>query len=182
MPYYKGFNVDPYFFILKMKNIYIKYTKYNYWANCRLADTLKKLPPELIDKELKSSFKTIKLTVLHIYDAETIWLERLNDQPAVSWPSAKFTGSNFDALELLQNSSEQLIDKIEGLAPELFDTQISFNDMKGNPHKAYVNDIIQHAVNHSTFHRGQIVTMLRECGVTEISSTDYITFTRERLK
>ena len=56
--------------------------------------------------------------------------------------------------------------------------------MGGKPYSNTVEEIIYHVVNHGTFHRGQIVTMLRANGVTkladteELSSTDLITYLR----
>ena len=39
----------------------------------------------------------------------------------------------------------------------------------------------QHLVNHGTYHRGQVVTMLRQLGVQGPPSTDLIAFYREQL-
>jgi len=39
--------------------------------------------------------------------------------------------------------------------------------------------MIMHCMNHSTYHRGQIITLLRELGATEIPGTDMIAYIRE---
>lgn len=162
-----------------MIDLFIKFTEFNLWVNKRISSTLSLVNDGLLNSELKSSFRTVKLTVLHISDAEQIWTERLNGMSPKYWPSADFIGSGSDAVEMLINNSLKLNDTVKLLSPEFINSEISFNDMKGNPHNANVYDIIQHAVNHSTFHRGQIVTMLRELGVKSLPSTDYITYTRE---
>lgn len=162
-----------------MKNLFKKYTEFNFWANKRISSALRPLNEEILNTELNSSFRTVKLTVLHISDAEQIWTERLNGISPKYWPSADFIGNGSEAVEMLINSSVRLNDTVKQLSPEFINSEINFNDMKGNPHKAKVYDIIQHAVNHSTFHRGQVVTMLRELGIKSLPSTDYITFTRE---
>jgi uncharacterized damage-inducible protein DinB len=40
--------------------------------------------------------------------------------------------------------------------------------------------MLQHVVNHGTYHRGQITTMLRQLGAEPPKSTDLIAFYRER--
>ncbi|MCW3088046.1 MAG: hypothetical protein JWQ78_1432, partial [Sediminibacterium sp.] len=41
-----------------------------------------------------------------------------------------------------------------------------------------VKEILLHLFNHGTYHRGQLVTLLRQVGVEEIPRTDYIEFSR----
>jgi uncharacterized damage-inducible protein DinB len=52
--------------------------------------------------------------------------------------------------------------------------------MKGIEFKSAVDEILFHVVNHGTFHRGQMITMLRELGYTSFPSQDLIAFTREQ--
>jgi len=57
--------------------------------------------------------------------------------------------------------------------------ELSYKSVKGEPFTNRISHVIQHVVNHSTFHRGQIITMLRNAGVTELFPTDFIAFERE---
>lgn len=41
-------------------------------------------------------------------------------------------------------------------------------------------EMLQHAVNHGTYHRGQVTTMLRQLGAAPARSVDLIVFHRER--
>jgi len=43
-------------------------------------------------------------------------------------------------------------------------------------------DIIMTVINHGNYHRGQIVTLLRQLGVTTIPKTDYIEWVREQAR
>lgn len=113
-----------------------------------------------------------------MWDAETIWLERLNGNSPKIWPSANINNETSPG-ELLIISSKDIYEKLSSQSDSYSASIVEYNDMKGIRHNSQVSDIIHHLVNHSTFHRGQIVTMLRELGVTQIPSTDYITFTRE---
>jgi uncharacterized damage-inducible protein DinB len=51
--------------------------------------------------------------------------------------------------------------------------------MAGQPFAQPLWQMLQHVANHSTYHRGQIATMLRQLG-TKATSTDLIAFYRER--
>lgn len=155
-----------------------KYTAYNLWANKRIINKLASLPVEMLNKELKSSFRTITLTVLHMYDAETIWLERLEGISLKEWPAKNFKGSPAEAMQLLEYASLKIADYADTIAGDNLYNDCSFTSLDGKPYTMKIYDIIQHCMNHSTFHRGQIITMLRELDITELPSTDYIAYLR----
>ena len=159
-----------------------KYSDYNYWANKRLIDKLRLLPDEILNKEQKSSFRTITATVLHINDAETVWMKRLEGISLTEWPSKDFNGSAYEALKLLENSSMKIKEYASVLTNEKLNEDCPFSSLDGKPYIMKIYDILQHAMNHSTFHRGQIVTMLRNLDITELPSTDYIAYLRSNAK
>jgi uncharacterized damage-inducible protein DinB len=157
----------------------IKITKYNLWANRMIVGFLKKLEPALLDKEVISSFKTIRATLHHVWDAENIWYNRLNGVSFTRWPSEDFKGSTSEAFEAFIAQSEKLAEYAENLSEDDLSGNLDYRSTEGKPYANNRQDIIAHVVNHSTYHRGQIVTMLRNVGFTQLSSSDYITFVRE---
>lgn len=163
-----------------MKNLLLKYTRYNLWANTKVCNEfIAKLDPILLDKEVPSSFPSIRKTLYHIWDAETVWYQRLNQEPNIKWPPhADFKGtfSEFQKLFLLQ--SEQLCQWVENRSEEDLQKDFQYLDSRGKSHSNNIHDAVHHCMNHSTFHRGQLVTMLRNVGFTELSSTDYIAYCR----
>ncbi len=165
-----------------MDSLLVNYTAYNYWANKRLIEKLRLLPEELLYKELKSSFRSITATVLHINDAETVWLKRLEGISLNKWPSADFKGTSMEALQRLETSSLLIKEFVSELDDRQLHEDCSFTSLDGKPYSMKIYDIIQHAMNHSTFHRGQIITMLRNLDITELPSTDYIAYLRSNEK
>lgn len=159
-----------------------KYAAYNYWANKRLIDKLSSLPEEILNKEQKSSFKSIIATVLHVHDAETVWMKRLEGISLTEWPSKNFNGLAYEALKLLENSSMKIKEYASVLTNEKLNEDCPFKSLEGKEYTMKVYDIIQHCMNHSTFHRGQIVTMLRNLDITELPSTDYTAYLRSNAK
>ncbi|MCI0450107.1 MAG: DinB family protein [Chlorobi bacterium] len=162
-----------------MKELLLKYTNYNLWANTKLTGFLKNIKPELLDKELLSSFSTIRKTVYHIWDAEQIWYNRLSGTSLTDWPSESFNGSFDGFVELFTGQSQLFIDFVQSKSEAELTQDFEYKSMEGKPNKNPVCDTVLHCMNHSTFHRGQLITMLRNLGHTELSSTDFITFIRE---
>ncbi len=154
-----------------------KYANYNLWANSKLTELLVTIDDERLNQPIISSFKSIRETVYHIWDAETIWLERLSNNEISSWPPSKIYNLE-TPLNILINSSENLLKLIENASPNFLEIQTSYKDSKGNQYSTNNEEILHHVFNHSTLHRGQIITMLRQIGITQIPSTDFITYIR----
>ncbi len=164
-----------------MKELLFHLSQYNYWANTRLlADLVGGLEDTLTDKPVPSSFPGLKKTVRHIWDAETIWLMRLEGSPSPSWPPNPVTGAGIRDLTdhaLLQ--SEKLVSYVRDASEELLGTRFDYRNTKGTVYTSSRASALLHCFNHSTFHRGQVVTILRALDVTTIPSTDYIAFCRQ---
>jgi uncharacterized damage-inducible protein DinB len=151
---------------------------YNVWANRKILDFVLDAGEKKADKVLVSSFPTISLTLIHIWDAQHIWLERMNGMSAGSWPGQKFNGNLIELADGLRNSSDDLVAYCESVSIKELTSQISYLNPKGDRFSNSVQEILTHLFNHSTFHRGQIVTMLRNTGFTSLSQTDLIEYYR----
>ncbi len=162
-----------------IKDLIDKYGKYNLWANTTIAEALNTLPEDQFITEQKSSFRTIKETVMHMYDAETIWFKRLNGVSLTEWPSRGVKCIGAEAVKLLLDASNNLEKLAAGMDENMLVSKCRFLSMDGKEFEMNAFDILQHSFNHSTFHRGQLVTMLRFCGIEKLPSTDYITYIRK---
>jgi uncharacterized damage-inducible protein DinB len=166
---------------VKMKELLLQYGKYNIWANKKIIDVLLKLTEEQLDMKINSSFPTLRRTVYHMWSAEQIWLDRLQLAESPVWAESNFTGSFAEACANWQQASEQLVAFIS----KQFDGRglehvVQYFDRQKRPHKTPVYTILQQSFNHATYHRGQLVTMLRQAGVTKIPGTDMIVYSREK--
>ena len=157
-----------------MKETVLKFARYNQWANNKIVNLLTTQAPEFIEKEIPSSFPTIKKTILHIADAEFIWHSRLANSPFPKLPSK--TGAS---IEIIKDSNKLLIDCISSKDDAYFNASTTYKNIKDEPFTSKNNAIFMHVFNHATFHRGQVVSMLRNAGFTlPIESTDFISFER----
>lgn len=155
-----------------------KYAEYNFWANTQITNSILQIENEKLNKQIVSSFSSIRKTVYHIWDAETIWLERISHSNISLWPPSKIFDDD-STLDILVSSSKKLLDFVNLSTDEFFNECTSYNDSKGNLHSTNNEEILHHVFNHSTFHRGQIITMLRQIGFTQIPQTDFINFIRK---
>lgn len=161
-----------------MKDIFTQYAAYNLWANAQFADVIGGITPSYIDKEIESSFPSIRSTINHIRSAEHIWLNRLQGNLLTEWPQYDPKKSTKDLAAAWLNGSQQLAFHIEKLIDADFELEYEYKDMKGYPHTDKLSDILMHLFNHSGFHRGQLVTLFRQSGIGSIPRTDYIVYAR----
>ena len=155
-----------------------KFIRYNSWANQKITGFILSAGESIAEKELQSSFPTILKTLLHIWDAQLIWYARLNGESLNSFPSKNFNGSLSEACTGLLSSSNDFVARAETFSNDA-NAQIQYKALDG---KSYINsteEVIMHCMNHGTYHRGQIITMLRQAGFTDVGSTDFIRFCRE---
>lgn len=163
-----------------MKEVFAQYAAYHLWANGLLLALVENLPEEQQTAGIRSSFPSLYKTVLHTLDAESIWWQRLKLQEKITRPSESFTG-NFTGLskQLLQQN-RQWIEWIAGANDAALQHEFIYYDSKKNRFKQPVYQMLLHLFNHGTYHRGQIVTMLRQIGVEKIPSTDFIAWSRKK--
>ncbi len=156
----------------------LQYANYNLWANGLIIECINAQDETLEDKEVVSSFSSLRKTVYHTWGAEFIWLQRLKGAEQPIWLPNSFKGTLMTACKLWQDASKGLAILAEEKDNDGFTEMIQYNDLKGNMHRSKACDMLQHVFNHSTCHRGQIVTMLRQLGVNELPSTDLIAYVR----
>lgn len=149
-----------------MKN----YADYNFWANLTLVKWLKTKPEEKLQQEVASSFPSIQLTLQHIWQTQDYWLSILKGQGELF--DDKSDMSVKETLDGIVNQSNELAEFVESISEKYLqkDTLIVSQWFECN----YPNfEYIQHVMNHSTYHRGQIVTIGRILGFTDAPMTDY---------
>jgi uncharacterized damage-inducible protein DinB len=162
-----------------MKEIYISYTAYNLWANRRMVEVFSDLSDNLLEAPIVSSFPSVRRTLLHIWDAETLWLERLQGHSPTVFPSKSFDGSNMEVFTNLIRVSERFNSFVASQPDGFFGETMSFTTLSYGPQTQRAFEMVHHCMNHSTMHRGQLITMGRQLGVDKFPPTDFAYFLRE---
>lgn len=153
---------------------------YNLWAHTRLVNWLKNHPSNLLEREMASSFPTIALTLLHIWGAEKVWHERLCQAPLEPFLSQTFQGTTEEVLQGLLKMSETFANYVEELPEDDFHAYCDFKLLNGTADRRIRSNMIHHCMNHSSYHRGQVVTMARSVGLTDPPQMDYILYVRQK--
>ena len=153
--------------------------QYDEWATQLTIESVSSLPEEQYKRDLKSSFGGIHGTLCHIYWADCLWLERWKGTKA---PDLVNT-DQIQRLDVLNGRWDEYRKNLNAYLANITDAKLSaplsYSDTRGNSHSEPLYQQIQHRVNHSTYHRGQVVTMLRQVGGNPLA-TDLIAFYRTR--
>lgn len=157
--------------ITNIQGMMAKYTAYNLWANQEMADWLRDIPEELFDQEIESSFSSLRKTLIHIWNAEYGWLRSVRNEPWGDSPGKDFSGTGKELLDGLLRASSAFKEHVTGMSDE----QLSAikKDARSGRETVYA-DMVHHCMNHSTYHRGQLITMGRQLGLKEPPRTDFI--------
>lgn len=151
---------------------------YHYWARDRLLDALDLIAPEQYTRDLGSSFKSIRDTVAHTYSAEWAWHSRWVGQS----PTGPLPFDQFPDVASVRTAWTALEPKVRAYVEEAGDIGmtrvIDYKLINGQPGSTPLWQMVQHVVNHASYHRGQVTTMLRQIGAAPAKSMDMIAFYR----
>jgi len=151
---------------------------YHYWARDRAFEALETLDEEQYNRDLGSSFKSLRDTITHIYAAEWAWYSRWH---GVS-PTALTAGDELVDLASLRAAWAEHERKmrafVEGLGDADVNRVIEYKLLSGQPGAMPIWQMVQHVVNHASYHRGQLTTMLRQLGALPPKSMDMIAYYR----
>lgn len=156
-----------------MNDFIPKLIGYHNWANHQLIDHLITLPHPLFLKEMANVFPTISMTLGHILAVDQIWLSRIQGQtpehiPDVTFPSIEEVEQAFNTHSNAWTTFVQTLDP---------NKIITYQNTKGQLFRQPAFELIQHIANHGTYHRGNIVSMIRQQGYPG-TSTDYMVYLR----
>ncbi len=154
-----------------------QYYRYAQWANHQIFELIAGLPRGLSQQELVSSFKTLHTTVQHMWLAEEVWWKRQSIGGIFSLESESFQGSFAALLMAYQKQATLWSNWLQHADSNTLNQKIVYKKQE-QAFEISMIELVLHICNHATFHRGQLITMLRQLGITELPSTDFSTFLR----
>jgi len=162
-----------------MKQLFISYTSYNHWANKQLTSAIDMLTEEFCHTEIVGSFPSLYDTIRHLWHAEFLWWQRVNGITPTALPTLA-SESTLDLMNALLDQGKEWEIWAENLTDEQLLESITYTNMKGETFTSSLWQILQHIFNHASYHRGQVVMILRQLGVFSIPNTDYIAYCRSK--
>ncbi|MFC0183767.1 DinB family protein [Pseudarcicella hirudinis] len=151
-----------------MKEHFERLFEYEHWANLKVIDAIE-----------ETRFPNAKCMELlnHILAAQNNWLSRVRHEQTYMalWEMRDL----FECIHLLTKVTQNWKQLIAQMDENEFHKQISYKTSLNETYTSSVAEIITHLINHSTYHRGQIVSELKG-KIEKMPVTDYIAFMREK--
>jgi uncharacterized damage-inducible protein DinB len=151
---------------------------YSAWATNRLFDALESLSAEESTRDMKSSHRSIHGTLTHLVGAEKMWLSRMSGTP----DKAMITPGDLPAVADVKSTWEQtgfaMAKFLGGMTDKKLQETFTMSTSTGEKFTHTFAQALQHVVDHSSYHRGQVITLMRQMGHTP-PNTGMITFFRE---
>jgi len=152
---------------------------YNQWADRRMVDACSALSNEQFTRDLGSSFRSVRDTLVHLYGAEWVWNERIEGRS----PTSLVAGTGFPDLASVRTKLEEMdnfyIEYVSRLTPQDLERVIHYKSFAGDEFSNPLWQTLHQLTNHASYHRGQLTTLLRQLGAKPVT-TDLIAYYRER--
>jgi uncharacterized damage-inducible protein DinB len=156
-----------------LKKLIDNYAAFNLWANNHFVVWLKSIDSHLLYKQMPSSFTSIDYTLQHLLRTQKFWLAFVCEKDISTFSWAVYEHEVERILEELKTQSEEMQTTISSFSEDQLLAKLNL-DMLWAKNQLSRYEYILHVINHSTYHRGQIITMARNFGINEhIPATDY---------
>jgi len=156
------------------------YAAYNLWTNKKIVNWLKTKPRDIVERMVPSSFPSMRLTLVHIWDVERSWLGNLLQVQTESNYGKDYDGTLKEVFEAVVQQSEALNAYAQSLTETSLQEGCRFMvPIRWPEWDEFIRprfEIIQHCLTHSVYHRGQVIAIARNIGLTDAPNTDYMTY------
>ncbi len=161
-----------------MKEIILQFAAYTSWANQKMTESILLLNPALHDQPVASSFPSLYLTLAHVLHAGTIWWQRFNPDEIEMRSASSSKLSMNELADEIRNLDKKWEEWISEASEEDLRRLLHFTTARGESFHQPIYELLMHLFNHATYHRGQLVTIMRSLGLENIPKTDFIIFVR----
>ena len=152
---------------------------YHYWARDRVLAAVEPLTTEQFTRNLGNSFPSVRDTLVHLFSADWVWCSRWEGGN----PRAMLDPAIYPDVATLRAAWVDHEQKVRGILAQCGEQGIArvieYRMFTGVAQAQPFWQILQHLVNHGSYHRGQITTMLRQLDAAPPKSVDLISFYRE---
>jgi uncharacterized damage-inducible protein DinB len=151
---------------------------YSAWATNALLNAIARMPPDQLRQDMKSSHGSIYGTLTHMVAAEKMWLSRWRGNPEPKLMTEDDVPALADLHALWERVGREIAAFLGTMNDRKLQEPLKVTTTKGDQVLHTYGQTFLHVVDHSTYHRGQVITLMRQLGVTP-PSTGMIRFFRQ---
>ena len=153
---------------------------YHYWARDRVIEAVRPLTLSAFTAPRDSSFSSIRDTLAHTYLAEWAWYSRWQGHSPTAFPALDQFADVESLSSAWHDTEQQLRAFVQPMSDRDVTRVISYRMFSGVEAASPIWQMVQHVVNHASYHRGQVTTMLRQAGEKPAKSMDLIAYYRDK--
>lgn len=148
---------------------------YNRWANARTLEMAASLSQQQYTRLLGASHGSVQGTLTHIVWSEWVWLERWQGRS----PTTVFAAPDYPTVARLRSRWAGVLEAqavfLASLDGGRLQKSIRYVNLKGETWEYPLWQAMIHPVNHGTYHRGQVVVLIRQLG-GQVAPLDFLVF------
>ena len=146
---------------------------YGRWANAKLLSACESLTDEALGRDQGTSFGSVLGTLEHMYGADWVWQERWMGRLPTAFPAKGTLHTIADFRAAWAALDAQRAEYLSALTPARLAEPLAYRNLKGESFTFPLGDLLNHVSNHATYHRGQVMQLVRQLGGTA-TSTDFL--------
>jgi uncharacterized damage-inducible protein DinB len=151
--------------------------EYNYWARDRQLQTCATLTPEQFLRPMGNSFASLRDTLVHLLAVEWVWKARCRGASPTAREAEAFAPEKYPALSSIQERwpgvERDMRQYLDELREEALPEPLTYTNLKGERRTYPLWRVLLHLINHQSYHRGEVTTLLRQLGA-EPPQIDYL--------
>lgn len=140
------------------------YLKYSEWANARLIEAASLLSDDQLDRLFEMGRGTLRLTLMHLWAGEHVWLQRWRGRTETPWPDEDERLTPIQIGDRFGHVYAERAVFLSGLVEGDLLRVITYRDSKGSLFQALLSDMLAQGMVHSIHHRAQASNMVRQAG------------------
>jgi uncharacterized damage-inducible protein DinB len=153
--------------------------EYNIWAHDLVFESVTALTKEQYGRVVGGSFPSIRLTLEHVLATEVVWLSRWEGHSLGDAPDYSGIADQHALVRMWRSFRNRQMSFVTSLADDELSKPIAIRTRSGIETVQLLGDTMIHVVNHASYHRGQIASLVRQVGGTP-RGTDYFTYLLSR--
>jgi uncharacterized damage-inducible protein DinB len=152
-----------------------QFARYNRWQNQSVYTAAATLPDGTRKRNMGAFFKSIHGTLNHLVVGDQLWLDRLEGVPTSITSLDQELHDDFEALNRKREHTDNRLDRwVSSLDEARLNGTLTFRRLSGDKGELTLPMpiVMMQFFNHQTHHRGQVTTLLMQCGVN-VGVTDF---------